>query len=254
MKSSHVTLLILTFSLTLTPESLSAQSTDKEIVVVTLTGQNYNRKVAGVVTTECDDVRRPVQWHDPPWGNWGVDSNYGSRTDTDQFRGWEHKDGPSTKKQWNSCTLGRSEYAPGNCDFYNANDCMTQETEPLTAVVTHGRMSYRAAVTNCPTPGTVGNEPGRGCRALDGTQASQISNYMSLFELDYPDPDDAVERLYFPGTSVTFSGCSYERCPERTTGWVVMTSSSSPTARVEAELRMKAKATLHGFCDWDAGD
>ena len=253
MKSSHVTFLILTLSLIFAPGRLPAQSTDEEVVVVTLTGQNYKRKVAGVIQTECDEVLIPVQWHDPPWGNWGVDSNYGDRTDTDQFRGWQHEDGPPTKLQWNSCTLGNPDFSSPNCDYYNDNDCTTQKTEPLTAVVTHGRMSYRHSATTCPIPGTVGNETGNGCLALEGTQASQTSNYMSLFELDL-EGDDAIERLWFPGTSVTFTGCSHEGCPERTSGWVTMTSSSSSAVRAEAELRMKAKATLHGFCDWDAGE
>ena len=253
MKKVWYAFLLLIFSLVLTPGTLPAQSTDEEAVIVTLTGQNRNRTVAGVIQTECDPVAYPVQWHDPPWGNWGVDSNYGGRSDTDQFRGWQHEDGPPTKLQWNSCTLGNPNFAAPNCQYYNANGCMTQETEPLSSVVTHGQMSYRYSATACPTPGTVGNEQGNGCLDLEGTQASQTSNHMSLFELDV-EGDDAIERLYFPGTSVTFTGCTYEGCPERTSGWVDVSSDTSSAVDVDAQLRMKARATLQGFCDWDAGE
>lgn len=265
MKHSHVTLLLLAFSLIFTPGSLPAQSTDEEVVVVTLTGQNYKRTVAGVVNTECGGptVGGVTIGHSAPFGNWGVASNYGDIADTDQFRGWSHEDGPLTKLQWNSCTHGDVEFHAPNCDYYNANDCTTQEGFTFEAVVTHGRMSYRHSATACPTPGTVGNEPGNGCLALEGTQASQTSNHMTLYELDgwvaghSGDNHDLVKTLYFPGTSVTFTSCSYEECPERTTGWFPKSGQSTDGAThavVGAELRMKAKATLHGFCDWDAGE
>ena len=77
----------------------------------------------------------------------------------------------------------------------------------------------------------------------------QASNHMSLYELDRGDGNSLVETLYFPGTSVTLTGCTKEGCPEKTTGWVSMTSSTSSTARVEAELRMKARAYFQA-CDW----
>ena len=79
---------------------------------------------------------------------------------------------------------------------------------------------------------------------------SQAKNYMTLYELDSPGKDDLVEKLNFPRTSVTLTGCTKEGCSEKTTGWVRMTSSSSSTAHVEAELRMKVKAHRQGGCDW----
>ena len=79
MKVNPYILLGLAASLILTPGLVLAQSTDAETVIVTLTGQNYKRKVAGVISTECDEKSViPPQFHDPPWGNWGVDSNYGT--------------------------------------------------------------------------------------------------------------------------------------------------------------------------------
>ena len=74
---------------------------------------------------------------------------------------------------------------------------------------------------------------------------------MSLYELDWPDRDELVETLYFPGTTVTLTGCDYYGCPEQTTDWVEMSSSTSSVAHVEAELRMTASATLEGTCGWN---
>ena len=244
-----LTLPILTCLLVFTPGSVSAQSTDEEVAVIILTGQNRDRTVAGAVNTECG--KRVIGFrHSPPWGNWGVDSNYGTRSDTTQFRGWRWDDGATSKRQWNSCTTNKSEYLPPNCTYYNAENCYTQASD---GTVTHGVLTYRTSSTPCPRPGTVGNERGRGCRVFEGVRVSQTSNHMTLYELDN-NGDDLVETLYFPGTSLTLRGCTHDECPEQTSGWVTMTSSSSPTARVEAQLRMKAKATLQGFCDWDAGE
>ena len=253
MKRPHPTLLILTSLLVLASDSLSAQSTDEETCIFAVEGQNRNRTVAGTINTECGWVTPPPFEHDPPFGNWGVDSNYGTRSDTDQFRGWKHLDGPFGKLQWNSCTTDKPEYWPPNCDYYNANNCTTQQTVPLSAVVTHGVMTYRTSSTPCPVPGTVGNEQGSGCRVYEGASVSQTSNYMTLYELDAGE-DDWIDKLYFPGTSATLSGCTHDECPGQITSWVDMTDSDSVAAEVEAQLRMKAKATLHGLCDWDSGE
>ena len=91
---------------------------------------------------------------------------------------------------------------------------------------------------------------------MSGVSVSQSSNYMTVYELDRPDSDDLVETLYFPGTSLTLANCNYEGCPERTSSWVDMSSSTSSTVDVEADLRMKAKAQIEGYCDtgdwnWD---
>ena len=214
---------------------------------VTLKGQNRNRTVAGAVNVECG------AWpHSAPFGNWGVFSNYGGVKDTDQFRGWKWLDGPSTKKQWNSCTTSVPKYHPPNCDYYNANGCTTQASS---ATVTHGVYSYRYSGNQCPQYLDPDDPPPPGCSNMSGVSISQSSNYMTVYELDRPDSDDLVETLYFPGTSVTLGSCNYDGCPERTSSWADMSSSSDAWADVEAELRMKAKAQVEGYCDtggeWD---
>ena len=79
---------------------------------------------------------------------------------------------------------------------------------------------------------------------------SQTSNYMTLYELDW-DGTELVETLYFPGTSVRLTDCDHEGCPTQTSGWVDMTSSTSSSANVQAELRMKVSTRLEGSCDWN---
>jgi hypothetical protein len=50
-----------------------------------------------------------------------------------------------------------------------------------------------------------------GCADLDGQPLNIEHNFMSLYELDMPDPDDLVESLYFPDLTVilkcTPNGC-----------------------------------------------
>ncbi len=223
-----------------------------EYCIVKLTGQNQARSVDGLIDTECGG---PLELgHSAPFGNWGVSSNYGDIRDTDQFRGWSPQDGPSTKRQWNSCTTG---YPPPDCRHYQIPSCGPPQTS--SAIVSHGAMNYRASTTYCPPPNDQGQseEDPRGCEIISGWDVGQGSNYMTLYELDpwvwnfSGDGHDLVETLYFPGTSVTLTSCDYESCPERVSGWVQMTSSTSWSADVEAELRMKASARLEGFCDWN---
>lgn len=238
MKNRCLTLSVLVFLLAAGGGSMDAQASEQTCVIV-LTGQNRARTVAGVIDQECGGG-----WHSAPFGNWGVSSNYGPTRDTDQFRGWKHLDGPSTKRQWNSCT---SFYPPPDCDYYNSNHCRTQQSY---STVTHGTMVYRTSVEEC-TPDVPGAPPTTyyGCQDQGGS-VGQTSNYMTLYELDW-DGDDLVETLYFPGTSATLTGCDYDGCPEKTSGWVDMTRSTSSEAIVEAELRMKARAYLEGSCDWN---
>ena len=237
-----------------------------EVVVVTLIGQNYKRTVAGTVNVECGGP--PVVGHSAPFGNWGVASNYGDIEDTDQFRGWKYEDGLPTKLQWNSCTSLRSEFLPGNCEFYNDNECLTQKSKPFEAIVTHGGLSYRYSETECPAaPAVFGEGPTEGCRRLNGIRVGQSSNHMTLYELDawrpppffgaVTDGHDLVKTINFPGTWETFSNCGYENCPEVVTDWVVKGSQSDdgePGAIVGAELRMKARAVLQTFCDWESSE
>ena len=240
MRRSLFILPVLAFVVATGMGTLNAQGPNDLYCAVTFEGQNQKRTVAGDVNVECGWATEP--FHSAPWGNWGVNSFYGGKTDTDQFRGWKHVDGPPTKRQWNSCTTRVPKYRARNCDYYNANNCTTQRSSD---VVTHGIVTYRTR-NQCPQYLDPNNPQPSGCANM--TTATVHNNNMELFELD-ADRSDPVENLYFPRTSVTFRNCDYDGCPERSSGWIRMTGSSSAEADVRAELRMKAKAQVVGVCD-----
>ena len=89
MRKPFFTLWVLTVLLCGT-DLLPAQQQGELYCAVTYKGQNRNRTVAGAVNVECGDG----EIHTTPFGNWGVVSFYGGKTNTDQFRGWKHEDGP----------------------------------------------------------------------------------------------------------------------------------------------------------------
>ena len=240
MRNVSISLLILSLLLVSLSGVLHAQSGREEVCIVTLIGQNGNRTVAGAVNKACG-----AGSHSAPWGNWGVSSNYGRNQDTDQFRGWKWKDGPSTKKQWNSCTTKKEQFRAPSYRYYNASNYTTQASS---GVVIHGERHYRFAPRLCRQ---YSEEPTPGCRGASRKTFSQSDNYMTVYELDWPDSDDLIETLNFPGTSITFGTCTQNGCPEKTSGWRSMSSSTSREADLRAQLRMKGKARLESSCDWD---
>ncbi|MYC81380.1 MAG: hypothetical protein F4X19_04700 [Acidobacteria bacterium] len=250
MRITTLTLWLLTCSLA-TTDLLLAQQQGDLYCAVTYKGQNRNRTVAGAVNVECGDG----EIHSTPFGNWGVVSFYGGKSDTDQFRGWKWLDGPSTKKQWNSCTTDLAQYHPPNCAYYNDKGCTTQRSND---VVTHGTVTYRSK-NQCPQYLDPDNPKPPGC--ANQASATVTKNNMSLYELDGwrlgrpgPNDDDFVENLYFPSTTVTFTNCNYDGCSEKTSAWKQMTGSSSSSADVRAEIRMRAKAQVVGYCDTGNSD
>lgn len=164
------------------------------------------------VNAEC-----PPSWHSLPFGNWGVDSNFGSRVDGCQFPGWRHCDGPSCKLQWNSCTKDHrpsdsracnyynfpemSSGAAKNCDvtstFATPNRCNTQYSEHP---ATYGR-------TRLVLPTDVRN----GCAIFSGYRIVIRESYMKLYELDW-DGDERIGRLNYPSFDVRLSTCQFDGC------------------------------------------
>jgi hypothetical protein len=166
---------------------------------LSVAGLNKDRFVWGLLFQECG-WEEPGCWHSPPFGNWGVDSNYGQRQDTNQFEGWKPL---SSQWQWNSCT---AYYLPPNCDYYNWNNC-TQQRDRYTANP-HGTKGVSLA-TSCPqdTNGDGICDTG-GCKEI--FSYSEGTNWMAMYELDVAVPpwcgtDDHVETLYFPATAVYLS-------------------------------------------------
>jgi hypothetical protein len=189
--------------------------------VIDLSLVNHNRYVYDS-TEECGWF-----FHTSPWGNWGVNSNVGTRLNTDQFQGWRQPCS-QTKVEWNSCT-NRSKYRtadflnfpslfydypfPRNgypfADPFPANDL----TPPYGTVYNVdqyspcGANAYGGVQLVLPAaalrdPDGDGIYEAGGCAVLDGQRLTMQQNFMSLYELDTPDPDDLIESLHFPDLSV----------------------------------------------------
>ena len=100
MRRFCFSLLFLTFVTATLTDVLPAQY-GEDACLLTLTGQNRNRKVAGVVNAECGNERigsisvGPIEIelaHSPPFGNWGVRLKLWPRDeDSDQFKGWSYQ-------------------------------------------------------------------------------------------------------------------------------------------------------------------
>ena len=207
-----------------------------ESCTVTVTGQNRNRLVNGAVNMECG-----AGLHSAPFGNWGVRSNYGSVKDTDQFRGWKWLDGPTTKRQWNSCTTRVDQYRAPDPRYYTYPGFRDQRSNDT---VTHGTYTYRARRRNCRLPVPTNTD----CSGMDGYRVNGGTNYMDIYELDWPDSDDFITRLSYRFTSVEFQDCTRNGCPERRTAWQDQYFSRVSSSGVSAQMRMTASATFKSYC------
>lgn len=190
---------------------------------------NHNR-YAYETDEECD------WFHSATWGNWGVSSNVGSKQDGDQFQGWYPDWG---RLQWNSCSV---DYAHPNVDCrrlnfpapataypyprdgypfsdsypwndnvppYGAASCVDQYSPS-------GHNIYGGAEISYPVPDPVdsncdGIADAGGCLALNGQTVTIQNNYLSVYELDFPDADDLIQTLYFPDIPVTLN-CNADAC------------------------------------------
>lgn len=201
-----------------------------------------DRQITGAVNVECG-----AGLHSAPWGNWGVTSNFDRRRDTDQFRGWKHIDGPSTKRQWNSCTTRVAQFRAPNPNYYNNRP--TYDEQYSSETVGYGRTSFRTSYTPCSQiPGQPTNPPG--CSNLNGEKVTIRGNYMKLYELDAPDPDDFVTELSYPDKAATLTGCDQDGCPESTSSWSSQSSSSRAGTGVRADMRISVRARHRNNCRW----
>lgn len=192
LMTSGILLLLLAF-----PSALLSQSEEGCEVVVT--AQNRERVITGIVHTECSLP------HTPPWGNWGVISDYGLKIDGYQFPRWYLSDG---LLQWNSCT---DEYT----EDHHFNPSGSSRQESTYRVASHGEYRRRYPNHNCPdTSDPDSYDPNEsyelGCS--NGALESRATNYMKLYELDSNDFDDLVTTLEFPATRVNLSNCNKAGC------------------------------------------
>lgn len=209
---------------------------------------NINRKVLAPVNGVHIAVECPgFTLHTAPWGNWGASSNVGTKQDGDQFQGWKCGD----KCQWNSCT---SSYPPPSCTYYNDVSCTKQKTTKGTN--DHGGFAVRQYVVGCPRFYRDGTVIG-GCQQVPaGTAATLSQNFMTLYELDWPDADDLVQSMYFPNLTAALGSCDPWSCTAGTSAWAAPTSYDTPTwpPLVDARMAISIRGVLmttypYGDCD-----
>ncbi len=185
------------------------------------------------------DTAEECSWpHTIPFGNWGVSSNVGFKLNGEQFKGWD-RPCSQTNPQWNSCSVGyvkpdldctRLNF-PDNLgsfpyptngypftDSYNHNDsvfaplfqkCVDQYSP--CGVSFYGGASIAVPVSPVVDYDYDGIMDSGGCLDLNGYQVLVQQNFMTVYELDHPDPDDVINSLFYPDVSVTLS-CSPESC------------------------------------------
>ncbi len=211
---------------------------DGQVCRLSIAGLNQSRRVTGPVHAECSDEIV----HTPPFGNWGVTSNYGQKGDSHQFDGWCHDSRTCTNSgvcqfsctsgwyEWNSCT-DDALYRPPNCSLYNAANCTEQVTS--TGINVHGT-KYVDIPVRCPS--TAAGVPVQGGCSEVRSYTSD-TNFMSLYELDPATPDDLVQTLYFPETMAGLT-CDAWGCAPAVSPWVAPSAYDSPKspAKVYAEL------------------
>jgi hypothetical protein len=208
---------------------------------VSMAGLNRARRVMGPVHTEC-----PGSIHTPPFGNWGVTSNFGHKLDGHQFDGWCRdryicdnqgycrRDCRDGWYEWNSCTDDQR-FAGPNCTLYNSDSCTQQVS--ATDVNVLGTL-YFDIPTDCPfDTNNDGACDSGGCR--DVSNITYDTPFMSLYELDRWGTDEIVQTLYY-GTLAIFPWCEPWRCSAAGSSWETPTFYDNPSwpPKVDAHLAM----------------
>lgn len=191
---------------------------------IVATFYNKDRRVPGPVNQECG-LTIHNYWAPDGFGNWGVDSSYGTRHDTYQFAGWKEVGG---KYQWQSCT---GEHVPPDPDKYNDLGYTSQKAAP-DDVRAYASTSWFIEDRAC----------------IDLTAANTFNTiYMDLWELDRPDPDDYVGSLRYPGRTLVLD-CDDDWNCSADTNWIAPVRS---TGNVSAKVRIRV-VTRHAIVEsWD---
>jgi len=201
---------------------------------------NKARHVIGEVNAEC-----PPSWHSATWGNWGVSSNFGGLADSDQFRGF-HLSG--TQGQWNSCTrdhLRDTDNIYYNHD-HNGNGLGDDQWQDGDYWCANGSVDLNRG---CPVDMNLDGRCDRG--GCVGLTSFTVSNqFLSLYELDWPDGDEFITTLYVDSgcCKAVLSGCTKYGCTGPFYSAYYSTIQSTNTA-VEAKVRLKVNYAV--FVDVD---
>lgn len=217
---------------------------------LSVAGLNQARRVTGAVHAEC-----PSALHTPPFGNWGVTSNYGQKGDSHQFDGWCHNsrvcDNAGNCRldcldgwyEWNSCT-DHPLYSAPNCSMYNASGCMEQQS--TTGINVHGTKTVDVPV-RCPIDTNGDGIPDQGgCR--DVQQYATGVNFLSLYELDPVCCDELVQTVYFPAASIPLT-CDTLGCASNSSQWLSPTAWDSPATPAKVFAEMAALVNWGAFVD-----
>ena len=215
---------------------------------------NRDREVNGEVNVECaPDI------HPATWGNWGVNSNWGTREDGHQFQGWCHDDDMPDGSQactgdwyeWNSCTQDHIRNDGVSCYYYNVDEdgisgCEAQRTQSSFTDNLYGSGSFVQSV-GCPldTNGDGVFDTG-GCLGVGTLRIN--GNYMDLYELDKRDFDTFVNRLSFPNLSVSPQNCEWDSCPSTPVqSWHAQTGASPALPGTEAKIGLAIANAHYSF-------
>jgi uncharacterized protein (TIGR03437 family) len=229
-----------------------APEVQAQVCRLSVAGLNRARRAMGAIHAECPALFTP---HTPPFGNWGVTSNFGMKADSHQFDGWCHDtwvcnnlgicrtDCTDGWFEWNSCTDDPL-YRPPNCTLYNAADCTEQASTK--GVNVHGTKVIDLAAA-CPsdTDGDGIADHG-GCSAVTGY--SPGTNFLSIYELDPGTSDELIQTVYFPETPVSLQ-CGVFGCPPAGSDWVGPVAYDSPSSPPKIHAEMAAVVNWAAFLD-----
>ena len=222
-----------------------------QVCRLSVAGLNQSRRVTGQIRAECpEDII-----HTPPFGNWGVSSNFGQKADSHQFDGWCHDtrvcDNEGNCKtdcrdgwyEWNSCT-DHTLYRAPNCTLYNSANCTEQTT--ATGVNVHGTKYVDVAV-RCPVDSNGDGIPDTGgCADVAGYSSG--TNFLSLYELDPFCCDELVQTVYFQPVTVNVA-CDAFGCAPASSAWLSPTFWDSPATPGKVFAEMAVRVNWGGFVD-----
>jgi len=184
--------------------------------------ENRTRRVTGSVMVECGGecpLPPPFTCHTAPFGNWGVDSKYGGRTNRHQFAGWKQEPGfYSHLFQWNSCT---DQYYDGP---YVNDGRGKQKAAPDNARVVKTRTTWH----------WTGYRNRNTCKDRLPEVKTERGVTMEIYELDW-DVDDHVTDLSYGDIDIRIN-CSGSWNCSGTSSWYNQKSTDSTGVSAQARV------------------
>lgn len=191
--------------------------------------ENRQREVNADVNEECGCAFDPGctgtdDCHSCTWGNWGVDSLWSSRQDSNQFRGWQQE--PDGTAEWNSCT---DVCSSGSTCFNNGDG--QQKTTPFNDVREYASGQVNRWIRD--------QGQGLGCAWLDGKQMLLTSNFLELYELDWA--DDFVDTITGPTLTINLTCPDEDTC----TGQSSWEDADNTPGDISAQIRSRITGSVY---------